>query len=287
VDRDPSSRGDESSEARGRPTCGWRDVRTNMALRHRNVCRYTELTSDVRMNQTLCYATSLLGRFAHASADIEHQLAWSLLHLSDVPPTAVTAREAGDFAFGRLNAHYRTPTALARLIIDNVIFRHEPGQAAGPGFLQDMNRVLEEFLGELVHRRAASHELAAQTARRPVPRSGIAGTNRADILLRDSSRSIRVAIDAKFKRENPGANVYQALAYCKGAGPAGRRVGVSRGRCEPPTYQVRNNDPAILIRTVSVGRGQQAFDALDTRSARVVDELLGELKDWASGSAAA
>lgn len=254
------------------------DIRENLGLRHRAVCRYSELTADVRLNQFLWFATSILGRLTLHSSSLQHQLAWNQLHLAGVTPTYVAPRELEMVTYGRLNAHYRPAISLAQLIIENLVYRLEGGARRGPGFLLDMDRVYQEFLTRVISDAAAGFglrlgstkglhlDLAQRVAIDP------------DVVLVDGQGAIRIAIDAKYKRHDPTSDVYQALAYAKGLGlRVVALVYPEDGEVAPMVHEIRNDQTVVLVRTIPVGRGAAAFRDLDRRTEDAARLIVGEL----------
>jgi McrBC 5-methylcytosine restriction system component len=98
-----------------------------------------------------------------------------------------------------------------------------------------------------------------------------------DIVLTDG-KSIRAAIDAKYKREDPEADVYQALAYAKALNlPRVALVYPGDGEVTPTTHRIRHDDTTILVRTIPVGHGGAGFVNLERRAERVMSDLIAEL----------
>ena len=108
-----------------------------------------------------------------------------------------------------------------------------------------------------------------------------------DIVLTDGFR-ICAAFDAKYKRHDPGTDVYQALAYAKGMDLS--RVTLvypADGEVEPAVHRIRNDDVEVLVRTVPVGHHGQGFGDLEREARAAAANLIVEsLGDRASVRAA-
>ena len=108
-----------------------------------------------------------------------------------------------------------------------------------------------------------------------------------DIVLGDG-HTIRFAIDAKYKRVDPEADVYQALAYAKALNL--RRIALvypADGEVAPATHRIRNDDVSILVRTVPVGTDAAGFVGLDLRAAQAARDPFRELDGALAGREAA
>lgn len=253
------------------------DVIQNRGLRHRAVCRFEELTADLVINRALWFATQLLGRFEVRAPQIEQQLAWNLMHLSDVEPQAVELAAIDRITYNRLNDHYRPAVGLARLVIANSVFRYAGGEQPGPGFLLDMDKVYEEFLTELFVGEGRDLGLSPRSTgnlyldkQRDVPID-------PDILLADGAGRL-VVVDAKYKRQDKTADVYQALAYAKALGVSSvALVYPEDGEVTPTDHQIRNDKVVIKVRTVPVGRGTDGYQQLDQRARASARRILSEL----------
>jgi 5-methylcytosine-specific restriction enzyme subunit McrC len=263
------------------------DVRVNRGLHHQAVCRFSELTGDVPHNQILRAVTEVLLRFNYRSPGISELLARNLGPLLEAEPAEVSPRTFAALHCTRLNQHYEPVLRLAELIVRHVTVRHEVGALRAPSFLIDMNLVYQEFLTRLIGEQAASRGLRLVAGRSLYLDEGHAVRLKPDIVLGDG-HTIRVAIDAKYKRFDPESDVYQALAYAKALNL--QRVALvypSDGEIVPATHRIRNDDVSILVRTVPVGTDAAGFVGLDLRAAQAARELLVELDGALAGRQAA
>lgn len=257
------------------------DARTNSGLRHSVVCRYAEITADVPHNRILRTITDQLLRFDYRLPGISRKLAWNEAHFGEVGRTALSERDFRAITYGRLSAHYRPVHALARLILRNLTFELEAGASPAPTFLLNMNDVYQEFLTRLIEERAALVGLRLRKATGLFLDRDERVRVKPDIVLTDG-KTIRVAIDAKYKRHDPEADVYQALAYAKALGL--RKVAlVYPGDGEVPraTHRINHDEISVLVRTVPVGHLGHGFVGLEREAKRQMSLLLSELTDQA------
>jgi 5-methylcytosine-specific restriction enzyme subunit McrC len=253
------------------------DARLNRGLHHQAVCRFAELTGDIAHNQILLAVTEMLLRFRYRSTGIRETLAWNLGQLLEAEPAEISPRMFAAVRYTRLNRHYEPVLRLAELIVRHVTLRHEVGALRAPSFLVDMNLAYQEFLTRLIGEQAASLGLQRMQARSFYLDMGREVRIKPDIVLGDG-RTVRVAIDAKYKRVDPESDVYQALAYAKALNL--RRVALvypADGEVAPITHRIRNDDVSILVRTVPVGADADGFVDLDHRAAQSAKALLREL----------
>lgn len=253
------------------------DARVNRGLHHQAVCRFAEHTADVPHNRILRAMAEVLLRLRYRSRGITETLAWSLGQLLEVEPAEISPRIFASLQYSRLNEHYRPVLHLAALIARHVTARHEVGALRAPSFLVDMNLTFQEFLTRLIGEQAAAIGLRLVPARSLYLDVGHEVQIRPDILLSDGE-SIRVAIDAKYKRINPEGDVYQALAYAKALKLD--RVALvypSDGEVAGATHEIRNDSVTVMVRTMPVSTDAAGLAGLDRRASEAAADLLREL----------
>ena len=252
------------------------DIRANRGLRHQVACRYSELTADVLHNRILRTVTDQLLRFDFRLAGIRRTLAWNQAHLAEVSPVPVSIRDFGGLRYNRLNDRYRGVLALAELIVRNLTFEFDVGARVAPSFLVDMDGIFQEFLTQLVRETAPAHVRVRSNWRRVLDESGHVPIE-PDIVLTEGQRPVAV-MDAKYKRLDAQADVYQALAYAKGLGVS--RVALlypADGEVVPADYVVRNDGTQVLVRTIPVGHHGLGFVELERRANDAISAVLREL----------
>lgn len=96
-------------------------------------------------------------------------------------------------------------------------------------------------------------------------------------MITDGRRPV-AAIDAKYKRLDGQADLYQALAYAKGLGlTRSALIYPADGEVSPATHAVRNDGAQILVRTVPVRHHGLGFVELERRASEAIRQLLAEL----------
>lgn len=252
------------------------DIRTQRGLRHRVTCRFSELTADVPHNRVLRSVTELLLRFQFRLPRVTRSLAWSAAHLAEVGPFHGGVREISSLTYNRLNDHYRPAHALAALILRHLSFRLASGGEAAPSFLVDMDLAFQDYVARIADEQARRQGLRVmQRPRRHLDREGVVAVE-PDIVV--GERQPLAVLDAKYKRHEVRADVYQALAYAKAY--ALRRVCLvypEDGEVAPATHHIRNDDVTILVRTLPVGHHDLGFETLEARAAARMTGVLAEL----------
>ena len=215
------SRADDLRALRGRLDV-IASLRRPPANRHRLPCRYDEFTVDVPENRLLHWALHLVGglRCAGRLGWLRDRVHECLAHMTMVPLVPATATDFAGLRFHSLNRHYRTPLALAELLVSSLGITHRPGRSEMPPLLLDMPSVFERFVrgllqGELtpagLRVRYCAHGRMLDEAGRLALLPDVLVTRR---------QTPACVVDAKYKlagaRSSPldASDVYQMLAYC-------------------------------------------------------------------------
>jgi len=218
-------------------------IRRRPVVRDRHWCAFTEFTTDVAENRILRLTCDGLLPFHYPRVpDLSARLRRLLRTLADVThdPDAVGAFDR--LVFHRLNEHYRPALALARLLLSCL----SPGGSRGPhrflAFLVNMNTLFERYVTAVLKEAAAGRSDLRVVDQDPQTLDLDRQVNvRPDVVLYRNEVPA-LALDAKYKRAEPGTDVYQALAYCHALKlpctvlvyPAGAGIAALRHRIKPP-----------------------------------------------------
>lgn len=186
-------------------------LRRNPVIRTYHQCEITDLSADVPENRRLKYACEQLARMCRGSlAGQLARLARSFGDVHAIPDEPII--------YHRLNTHYRPALTLADMLLAHL----SPGGTHGarsyptfPAFLVDMNRLFEQYITTIV--REAIPDL------RIVPQGSHALDRDRQVIVRPDVVIYRadqplLALDAKYKRDAPNTDIYQALSYCHAFG---------------------------------------------------------------------
>jgi 5-methylcytosine-specific restriction enzyme subunit McrC len=217
-------------------------IRHRPVVRDRHWCAFTEFTADVPENRILKLTCVTLSPFPYRRVPgLGSRLRRLLRSLAEVTldPCAVDAFD--QLVYHRLNEHYRPALALARLLLSYL----SPSGTRGPcqflAFLVDMNTLFERYVTIALQEAAGMQEGLSVMPQ--------------DVHTLDLDRQVTVkpdvvvyrgdlpclALDAKYKRDDPNIDVYQVLAYCHALGipravlayPASERIVAMRHRIRP------------------------------------------------------
>jgi 5-methylcytosine-specific restriction enzyme subunit McrC len=217
-------------------------VRQRPVVRDRHWCAFTEFTADVPENRILKLTCHTLLPFPYRRVpDLSSRLRRLLRTLAEVTLDPCAADAFGQLVYHRLNEHYRPALALARLLLSYL----SPSGARGPqqflAFLVDMNALFERYV-TIILQEAASSQSGLSVVPQDVHTLDLAGQVivKPDVVAYQENLPC-LALDAKYKRDDPNTDVYQVLAYCHALGiprailayPASEGVAAVRHRIRP------------------------------------------------------
>ena len=227
---------------------------------------FDEFTEDIDENRMLRAAVRTMLRTPLRSARVRAALRRHYAALSGAADYDYPRSQVPSPVITRLNARFAGALGLARLILTATTYDLGAGNASANTFLVDMNAVFEQFvhaglehaLGRALVRQHPG-ELAVST--RIDTRVVRGGLRRAyDTALVTSGGSVKVIVDAKYKRHSANAagrdDVHQMLAYCIAEGIRdGILVSVAAGGPQL-VHTIKNADVRIHVRTIDLSRDQ-------------------------------
>ena len=231
-------------------------VRRNLVARHRLACRYDEFTTDVAENRILRYTLFRLLRARLWRARVRQRVDRCERRMDEARLEHIEERHFGELRFTRLNERYRTPLALAGLLLQMLSLTHRPGEHRQEPLLLDMPRVFERFLQRALEERLKERGLRV---RWPNSNRWLAEEKRVplkpDMVIERGGAPVCI-VDAKYKgraddEEARAADVYQMLAYCVGY-RVGNAVLVYPQAVRDEALRVRRSGVDVAIHTVGV-----------------------------------
>ena len=216
--------------------------------------RYDEFTDDILLNRLVKAAAHRLGRMGLRSREARSGVAWVAEALSDVSLVAFPRGAVPDVRFDRLNEHYRSVAALARLILRHGAFEAARGKVRASGFLIDMSKVFQEFVTVALREAlGVSERVFGEHGIGSLDIEGRVGL-RPDMAWRDGSRCTFVG-DVKYKRADagvPNADLYQLFAYATALDLPGGLLIYARGEREPVAHTVRHSGKRLEVATLDL-----------------------------------
>jgi 5-methylcytosine-specific restriction enzyme subunit McrC len=212
--------------------------------------RFDEYTVDVAENQLLKGAAQALLRLPGIGPSARTRLVRLAVLLADVS-APVRGHPLPIWRPSRLNTRYHTALGLAELILSGTSVDQWHGQHSISGFMVDMARVFEDFLGASLGAALAASGGAVRTQDRThhldiddhIPL-------RPDLVWYPQPELVGAVVDAKYKAEKPSgfpnADVYQMLAYCTVLGLRTGHLVYAKGYEPEQRHVVRNAGVEVL-----------------------------------------
>lgn len=216
---------------------------------------YDDFTVDIAENRLLLAATLRLLGVAGLSLDARRRLLRLRRLLSDVS-APVRGAPLDEWHASRLNTRYHDALRLAEIVLGAQSFEQRVGDLTVTGFMFDMWRIFEDFVGTALGEELGDrgHRTATQfTSHLDVDRQV---TMKPDLVwLGDGNRVLGV-VDAKYKAERPegfpNADLYQVLAYCTVFGLSEGHLVYAKGNEPTRTHIVRGSAVAIHCHTLDL-----------------------------------
>ena len=179
-------------------------------------CRFDEYTADIAENRYLKAAIWKALGVSGVLPEDRRRLHRLLSTLDEVSALAVRPELLDRIAFNRLNAHYEPTLRLARLLLENLTLKDDPGETQALSFMVDMNFLFERFVTHRL-RRALLGRLEVKSQYSTHLDKGKTVGIRPDLVFRREGRPLFVA-DLKYKlaTDHMGlstSNYNQLLAY--------------------------------------------------------------------------
>jgi 5-methylcytosine-specific restriction enzyme subunit McrC len=208
---------------------------------------YDDYTADTEANQLLKAALRRLALLPIRTEDIRRRLAAATASFATVSDVRFDPGRLPRFTFSRLTEDYRTPLALAALVIRSTSVDIKSGRTEVPGLLFDMWRVFQDFLFEALSPHLPSDFSWRSEERLYLDDAAIVAL-RPDFSLWSGSQCVAVG-DAKYKRTAVGENddLYQLLSYCVATRVEYGLLIYGAGPRDSIVHQVRHSGPQLEV----------------------------------------
>lgn len=233
---------------------------------------YDDFTVDVAENQILLAAATKLLRIPGLHARRRPPLQRLRLQLA-----GVTELRRGDalprWTPSRLNSRYVPALRLAERILAGESFEQRRGELHVSGFVLDMWKIYEDFVGV-----ALREALAPQGSASLQHRMHLDVARQVDLrpdFLWTAHEGQQIVVDAKYKSEKPAgypqADLYQLLAYCTVLGLREGHLVYAKGNEVEVVHEIRGADVAIHCHTLDLDQPPHALlDQIAWLAARLV-----------------
>jgi 5-methylcytosine-specific restriction enzyme subunit McrC len=163
----------------------------HLTMNHNNndkiFCSFSEMSSDIIENRIIKYTLWHLSHLPYFSDNtIDAQLIRYYNRLDEVNLVPITTDDFRSIEYTPLNHHYRSVLMLCELLLRDSALDEEIGEKTAISFLINMNKLFEEFIGNLLNNRLDEYEVELQKTEYPE--------------IRRTGRSLRVKIDIIINR---------------------------------------------------------------------------------------
>jgi 5-methylcytosine-specific restriction enzyme subunit McrC len=250
---------------------------TNPGEGHTIACSYEDFTADNLLNRYLRLAVRRALLVSDVTPALRQVLLAELVRFDEVQDIVLRPDAIDSHIHNRLDDHYRSPLALARLILGGGTLVDRAGATAASAFLIDMNRLFENFVAERLRRHLEPQIRVDREPPEPFDRFGEV-LARPDIVLRDRHGTVVHVADVKYKLSGSGlarsADYYQLLSYATILRQREGSLIYNTGDGDPPArrVEVRNSDVALTTYRLNLG-GQLV--AVENELRRLADDLRG------------
>ena len=146
-------------------------LKEHLALNHiRNdkiFCSFSEISPDIIENRIIKYTLFYLSHCYFMEETIDAQLIRYYKRLDGVDLVTVTDNDFRSIEYTPLNQHYKTVLKLCELLLRDSALDEEIGEKTAISFLINMNKLFEEFVGNLLTKRLDGYEVELQRTEHP------------------------------------------------------------------------------------------------------------------------
>ena len=244
--------------------------------------RYDEFTHDTEPNRIIKAAIRRLARFPLRSAASRRTLGALHALFANVSDVEYVRGAVPSFPIDRLNAHYQSALALARLVLASSAIEIAAGDVVASAFLIDMNRVFEDFvvvgLREALGLTAYAFPQGANGRHLRLDSGGRIALH-PDVSWWDGDRCVFVG-DVKYKRTSvsgvPTPDLYQVLAYAIATGLPSALLVYAAGEADPGIYRVPGAEKLVEVAILDLqGHPRELLARISALADRVVSHRAG------------
>lgn len=213
---------------------------------------HDEYTTNIAENRLLRAACDTLLRLPGQRAeDVKRWLLRLRAQLAEITPIT-PGEQLPIWRASRLNAHYQHALRLAELVLSGASVEHRPGNVTVHGFLFDMATVFQNFITVALSERLAGR--AGYCVLEPEHYLDDRDTiqMKPDWVYYDPNNTPLAVADAKYKTNQPKADLYQMLAYCTGLNLREGHLIYAKGEATHGLHRVRHAGILIHQHTIDL-----------------------------------
>lgn len=216
---------------------------------------YDEFTTDIAENQILLAATLLLLRMPALDRPTRGHLLRLRQQLAEIR-TLSRGAPLPRWEPSRLNIRYQPALLIAEKILAGESFEQRVGDLHVSGFIIEMWKVFEDFVGTALRTELAPHGHVSLQHRMHMDHARIVDL-RPDFLWTRHDGS-QVVLDAKYKAEKPAgfpqADLYQMLAYCTVLGLREGHLIYAKGEEPAISHQIIGTELELHCHTLDLAK---------------------------------
>jgi 5-methylcytosine-specific restriction enzyme subunit McrC len=130
-------------------------------------CFFSESSPDITENRIIKYTLSYLSHCYFVDNTIDAELIRYYQRLDGVSLTPITKEQFRSIEYTPLNLHYKPILTLCELLLRDSALDEEIGEKTSISFLINMNKLFEEFIGNLLKKRLEPYEIELQRPEHP------------------------------------------------------------------------------------------------------------------------
>lgn len=130
-------------------------------------CSFSEMSSDVIENRIIKHTLFYLSHCYFMEEAINAELFRYYKRLDGVDLVHVTMEDFKSIEYTPLNQHYRTILKLCELLLRDSALDEEIGKRTAISFLIDMNKLFQDFIGNLLKQNLGTYDIQLQKVEHP------------------------------------------------------------------------------------------------------------------------
>jgi 5-methylcytosine-specific restriction enzyme subunit McrC len=244
----------------------------NHNINDKMYCSFSEVSSDIIENRIIKYTLFYLSHCYFQEDTIDAQLIRYYKRLDEVNLVSITGDCFKSIEYTPLNQHYRPILTLCELLLRDSALDEEIGEKTSISFLINMNKLFEEFVGNLLEKRLYEYQVELQKTEHP-EKSGEGLIIKLDIMISHNSIPLFI-IDTKYQKMSgtPEASHLEQLSYYSNTTHIKNCALVYVGKSQTRRYDLKED---IAIHIVSFDMAAQNQVEFKSKC----DEFINEIRE--------
>lgn|GEM_PF-1385162 len=242
----------------------------NHNINDKMYCSFSEVSSDITENRIIKYTLFYLSHCYFLEDTIDAQLIRYYKRLGEVNLVSITTDYFKSIEYTPLNQHYKPILTLCELLLRDSALDEEIGQKTSISFLINMNKLFEEFVGNLLEKRLYEYQIELQKTEHP-EKSGEGLIIKLDIMISSNGMPLFI-IDTKYQEMSgrPEASHLEQLSLYSNTTHIKNCALVYVGKSQTCRYDLKED---IIIHILSLDLAAQNQDEFNTKCDDLIDEI--------------